>query len=196
MAIGRTWEESIQKALRMVDSSVEGFEPRGDWSDSAVLRQELIKPTDKRIHAIAHALSQKIYSVDELHDLTSIDRWFLYRLEGIAQTGSALTSKVQHLSAMTRADMLLAKQMGFSDRQIAARLLGKQPPVAVSASSSHLHASKRVTADDVRTVRKAMGVTPFVKQVSLICAYRACNFLPIFVSPCGFLVLPDRYACR
>jgi hypothetical protein len=165
MAIGRTWEESIQKALRMVDSSIEGFEPRGNWADPDQLRQELVKPTDKRIHAIAHALSHKLYSVDQLHELTSIDRWFLYRLHGIAQTGSALASKIKYLSAMSRADMLHAKQMGFSDRQIAARLTSKAPPASISSSSLHAHVSKRVTEDDVRAARKAMGVTPFVKQV-------------------------------
>lgn len=163
MAIGRTWEESIQKALRMVDGGgSEGFEPRGDWSDPAKLRHELVKPTDKRIHAIAYALAHKVYSVDELHELTSIDRWFLYRLEGISETGADIEHKHRFLSALTRADLLRAKQMGFSDRQIAARLTGQAPPTPGTSRAPHV--AKKVTADDVRAARKAVGVTPFVKQ--------------------------------
>ena len=172
MAIGRTWEESIQKALRMVDGSSEGFEPSGDWTDSKKLRQELVKPTDKRIHAIAYALANKIYSVDQLHDLTSIDRWFLYRLEGISKTGEDISKKHRFLSALTRTEMLHAKQMGFSDRQIASRLSGKSPSASTSA---HALVAKRVTADDVRAARKALGVTPFVKQVCFLAQLFACG---------------------
>ena len=181
MAIGRTWEESIQKALRMVDGGgSEGFEPRGDWSDPAKLRHELVKPTDKRIHAIAYALANKVYSVDELHELTSIDRWFLYRLEGISETGADIEHKHRFLSALTRADLLRAKQMGFSDRQIAARLTGQAPPTPGTSRAPHV--AKKVSADDVRAARKAVGVTPFVKQArapeSVLCS------VIIIATPC------------
>ena len=173
MAIGRTWEESVQKALRMVDSSSEGFEPRGDWSDPAALLKELTRPTDKRIYAIAHALRHGTHTVEEIYALTAIDRWVLHRLERINAEGEAVAA-AKYLSAMGPAELRAAKQAGFSDRQIAARLLGLSPPPALSSGVRPLKKAaaigKKPTYDDVRRARIAAGVTPFVKQIDTLAA--------------------------
>jgi carbamoyl-phosphate synthase (ammonia) len=158
MAIGRGFEESFQKAMRMVDSGIEGFEPRGDWSDKAKLRKELTRPSDKRPFALAYALKHGIYSVDEIHALTAIDKWFLRRLERI-DNASKLVESRKTLAAVTPEDMRLAKMLGFSDKQIAARLS------ATAAGKSH-----KPSLDDVRAARKAMGIVPYVKQIDTLAA--------------------------
>jgi carbamoyl-phosphate synthase (ammonia) len=175
MSIGRTWEESMQKALRMVDSNVEGFEPRGDWSAPGALETELTRPTDKRVYAIAHAFRHKLYTVDQLHEMTKIDRWFLSRLFDINTQGDRIAGAA-YLSALSPADLRRAKQMGFSDRQIAARLVGLAPP-APGASTKKTHA--RPTYADVRRARIAAGVTPWVKQIDTLAAEypAATNYL-------------------
>lgn len=102
MAIGRTWEESLQKALRMVDSSVDGFQSLAKSVYEKIdLDEALQNPTDQRIFVIGHskmeeksggvsiiqlyylAMINKGYSVDKIHELTKIDKWFLYKLENI-----------------------------------------------------------------------------------------------------------------
>jgi carbamoyl-phosphate synthase (ammonia) len=158
MAIGRGFEESFQKAMRMVDPSVDGFEPHGDWADKAKLREELVKPTDKRPFALAYALKHGVYTVDEIHALTAIDKWFLHRLARIDAAGK-LVERRKTLSAVTTDELRLVKKLGFSDKQVAARLSGVAPGKAGKA-----------TLDDVRAARKAAGVTPFVKQIDTLAA--------------------------
>ena len=159
MAIGRGFEESLQKALRMVDSQNEGFENRvsmGDmWADRATLLRELTRPTDKRPFALAYALDKRLFTVDELHALTAIDRWFLQRLERISAQGRALAG-LRALAELSARQLRLAKMLGFSDRQIAARVqAGARTPVS---------------QDDVRALRKRLGVLPFVKQIDTLAA--------------------------
>ena len=172
MAIGRTWEESIQKALRMVDSNVEGFEPRGDWSNREKLVRELTRPTDKRIYAIAYAFAHRIFTVDEIHKLTAIDKWFLWRLHAVNAAGEAIAAS-QYLSALTPALLRTAKQAGYSDKQIAARLGGMSPPSVPGARVP------KVTYADVRKARIAAGVVPYVKQIDTLAAEypAATNYL-------------------
>ena len=83
MAIGRTFEESLQKALRMTDPSVGGFEPCG-FDDASVSDSELAKmlevASDRRVYAISLAM-QRAWSVDKIWGMTNIDRWFLYKLQ-------------------------------------------------------------------------------------------------------------------
>lgn len=86
MGIGRTLEESLQKALRMVDPSMPGFSPKYRFETMEDLRQELEVPTDQRIYAIAQAMYEKTMTVDEIHDITKIDHWFLRRVEAITKT--------------------------------------------------------------------------------------------------------------
>ena len=86
MAIGRTFEEAMQKALRMVDESVLGFDP----DISQVSERELCEPTDKRMFVLAAALKEG-YSIEELHRLTDIDEWFLYKLRYVSKKCNKLS---------------------------------------------------------------------------------------------------------
>ena len=148
MAVGRTFEESLQKALRMVDPSVNGFEPHG-WAaeDEEHLNASLIQPSDTRINTISRALEDGM-SVERLNELTAIDPWFLYKCERIAKV-NALLRQHDTLEALSPTTMLQAKKSGFSDIQIAARLGD----------------GKAYTEDSVRAVRKSMNIKPFVKQI-------------------------------
>jgi len=145
MGIGRTMEESIQKALRMVDPSVAGFQPKNRFSTMAELKEELKVPTDKRIFAIAQALHEKTMTVDEIHDITKIDHWFLRRLEDIVKTWD----KMEQVTVGEISDdlMMEAKKMGYSDVQIAACLKGD------------------ATEDEVRSKRIGAGILPHTKQI-------------------------------
>jgi carbamoyl-phosphate synthase large subunit len=144
MAIGRTFEESLQKAIRQVAPNYDGFEAYVAPED---LDNALSVPTDTRLFAIAHAMLVKGYDVEKLHDLTKIDRFFLYKLDNIVQIHRQL-KELGSLSAVDKDLMQLAKQRGFSDKQIAG-LVG----------------CKEV---EVRTARKALGITPFVKRIDTV----------------------------
>ena len=156
MAIGRTFEEAIQKGLRMIGQGMHGFvenrEPNMPDLDLA-----LSQPTDKRIFAIARAL-RKGYSVDRIHELTKIDRWFLYKLANITDTLHELEKydRVDYLPAYL---FRTAKQQGFSDFQIARALYGDR----MTAESAPL-------SDAVRRRRKELGILPVVKQIDTLAA--------------------------
>ena len=145
MAIGRTFQESIQKAIRQVDPKYIGFQ--GDKFDD--LDEELRNPTDRRWLAVGQALLHENYTVDRVHDLTKIDKWFLYKLKEIADTQHELED-VGSLFGLRKELMLKAKQMGFSDIQIA-KCVGS-------------------TEDHVRARRKGMDVKPFVKKIDTLAA--------------------------
>ena len=82
MSIGRTWEESMQKAMRMVDPAIAGFQPLPkERFTNEQIDQVLQKPTPLRIYAIAQGIYEGTYSVDDFHDLSKIDHWFLERLQ-------------------------------------------------------------------------------------------------------------------
>ncbi|EQC33624.1 carbamoyl-phosphate synthase (ammonia) [Saprolegnia diclina VS20] len=159
MAIGRTFEETIQKALRMVEPSIEGFEPKAkDALSKADLIAALQRPTDKRMYQIAYALRENILSVQEIHDLTKIDTWFLSRLQRIADLDDDLT-KLGSLSAVPDHLLREAKEVGFSDRQLARML--------------------NCSDDAVRADRKARGIIPVIKQIDTLAAEypAATNYL-------------------
>ena len=113
MAVGRKFEEAFQKALRMVDENVLGFDP----NLKSVSDDELQSPTDKRMFVLAAAL-KKDYSIDRLYELTKIDRWFLVKMRKVIDCHTTLESL--SVRQLTRDLLLEAKQMGFSDKQIAA----------------------------------------------------------------------------
>lgn len=147
MAIGRNFEEAVQKGLRMLDIGTEGFEA---WNPVPFdqLDDELSKPTDTRLTIIAQAFHMG-YSVDEIYNLTKIDKWFLQRLKNIDN----VKRRLQMLSGIEELHeelMFNAKRLGFSDRQISyhvIRKLGNQYQLMV------------------RNIRKGMGITPVVKQI-------------------------------
>ncbi|KAH9942217.1 carbamoyl-phosphate synthase [Epithele typhae] len=146
MAIGRTFEESLQKAIRQVDPRWKGFEAYVQPED---LDQALSKPTDMRLFAIAYAIFNKQYTIDQLHDLTKIDKWFLYKIENIVNTVYALKA-AGSVESVDHELMQRAKRMGFSDTHIADLV-----------SSSELV---------VRAHRKSLGITPFVKRIDTLAA--------------------------
>jgi carbamoyl-phosphate synthase (ammonia) len=150
MGIGRTMEESMQKAMRMVDPSIAGFQPKNRFETMAALRKELEVPTDRRIFAIAQALHEETMTVKEIHDITKIDHWFLRRLEDIVKTWKSMEQVT--IAEMSDELMMEAKQMGYSDVQIAACLKGS------------------ATEDDVRAKRIAAGITPVTKQIDTLAA--------------------------
>ncbi|KZV74009.1 carbamoyl-phosphate synthase [Peniophora sp. CONT] len=149
MAIGRTFEESLMKAVRMVDPRWVGFEVFGAKMSIEQMEDVLRNPTDMRIFAIAQAMYIEGYSVDQLHDLTKIDKWFLYKLENIVLTHRELTT-AGSVSAISQELMQKAKRMGFADLHIAS-LVGS-------------------TEGEVRTHRKSLGVTPWVKRIDTLAA--------------------------
>ncbi|KAI8459614.1 carbamoyl-phosphate synthase arginine-specific large chain [Phakopsora pachyrhizi] len=146
MAVGRTFEESLQKAIRQVDPSYHGFEAYIKPHD---LDQALSVPTDTRLLAIAYAMLVENYSVAKIFELTKITKWFLYKLDNIVQCHRMLKA-LGSLEKVDQEIMRSAKKLGFSDRQIA------------DLVSS--------TEDVVRAKRKSMNVTPFVKRIDTLAA--------------------------
>eukprot|EP00985_Skeletonema_marinoi_P003907 scaffold1710_cov121-Skeletonema_marinoi.AAC.2 len=147
MSIGRTLEESLQKAIRMVDPSNPGYSPKFKFTHEELLT-ELAVPTDRRIFAIAQAMYDKSLSVAEIHDITKIDHWFLRRCENIVKTYDAMKNK--SLGDIDHGMMLEAKKNGFSDIQIAECL--------------------KCTEEDVRSKRKSFDIVPKTKQIDTLAA--------------------------
>ncbi|KAL8642148.1 MAG: hypothetical protein Q9228_001140 [Teloschistes exilis] len=145
MAIGRTFEESFQKAIRQVDPRFVGFQ--GDNFDD--LDEVLRNPTDRRWLAVGQAMLHEGYSVDRVHELSKIDKWFLYKLQNIVDVHHELTD-VGSLFGLKKELVSKAKKMGFSDKQIAQ---------CVGSSE-----------DEVRARRKGFGIRPFVKKIDTLAA--------------------------
>ncbi len=154
MAIGRTFEEAIQKGIRMVGLGMHGFVGNKDKINIEEVESELANPTDRRIFAIAEAFNND-YTIDELYEKTKIDRWFLYRLKNIFNLKREL-KKYHDLETLPIDLLRLAKKAGFSDFQIARLIFG---------SPDH-----RIHEDllKVRAFRKARGIIPFVKQIDTL----------------------------
>ena len=152
MAIGRTFEEAIQKGIRMIGQGMHGFV--GNVLKSSDIDEELANPTDARIFAIAGAFD-KGYSVQKIHDLTKIDHWFLQRLENIHLLKEEL-SKLNGEEEISADLLRAAKQYGFSDFQIG-RLTIKNTPLS--------HHEKMLK---VREYRKKLGILPVVKQIDTL----------------------------
>ena len=152
MAIGRSFEEAIQKGIRMIGQGMHGFV--GNVLKTKDIDEELVNPTDSRIFAIAGAFD-KGYSVDKIHELTKIDHWFLQRLENINLLKEEL-SKFDKETNVSESLLRKAKQYGFSDFQIG-RLTVK--------NTSLSHHEKMLK---VRDYRKKLGVLPCVKQIDTL----------------------------
>ena len=152
MAIGRSFEEAIQKGIRMIGQGMHGFV--GNVLKAKDIDEELVNPTDSRIFAIAGAFD-KGYSVEKIHELTKIDHWFLQRLENIHLLKEEL-SKFDKETDISEGLLRKAKQYGFSDFQIG-RLTVK--------NTSLSHHEKMLK---VRDYRKKSGVLPCVKQIDTL----------------------------
>ena len=155
MAIGRTFEEAIQKGLRMIGQGMHGFVGNHELNVPDV-KKALHEPTDKRVFILSQAMRDG-FTVDEIHDLTKIDKWFLYKLENIINTEREL-EKINKLEDLCPCLLRKAKEQGFSDFQIAKLVLGTEE------SSAHPNESNLA----VRKYRLSKGITPVVKQIDTL----------------------------
>jgi carbamoyl-phosphate synthase large subunit len=155
MAIGRTFEESIQKGLRMIGQGMHGFLGNRDLEFDDI-EKELAEPTDMRIFVIASAF-EKGYSIEQIYKLTRIDRWFLHKLKNIFNLKNDLES-FKKLDEIPLELLIKAKILGFSDFQIA-RFIFK---------SVNEHIEEGLMR--VRSYRKKHGVLPHVKQIDTLAA--------------------------
>ena len=155
MAIGRTFEEAIQKGLRMIGQGMHGFvenkELQIDDIDAA-----LHEPTDKRIFIISKAMQQG-YTIDRIHELTKIDKWFLQKLQNIKDTSKALHA-CKSINVLDNDLLRRAKVQGFTDFQIA-RALGMEEEMDIEEASLI-----------VRRRRLSAGIVPVVKQIDTLAA--------------------------
>ena len=155
MAIGRTFEEAIQKGLRMIGQGMHGFVENKELVIADV-DKALREPTDKRIFIISKAMRAG-YTVDQLHELTRIDKWFLQKLQNIMDTSIELHDCVW--SSFSFGSLLRkAKRQGFSDFQIA-RAIGLDTVM-----------SGENAAQKIRELRKRVGILPVVKQIDTLAA--------------------------
>ncbi len=152
MAIGRNFEEVLQKALRMLGVGLHGLVCNSIKTNDN-LNSELKNPTDKRILAIAQAL-EKSYSINKIYSLSKIDKWFLYKIKNIVDTEKEL--KKHNIKNIPKELLKLAKQQGFSDFQIARRLFKNKD-----------HEDNLLK---VRNLRKKHNILPYVKQVDTLAA--------------------------
>lgn len=147
MGIGRTFEEAYQKAIRMLDLDFEGITSlspfNGLTSEEAIVEQYLYRPTPKRMFALPVALRNGL-SVEQVHEITGIDPWFLLRIQHI-QAHEQMLQATQDLSA---ARLLELKRLGLSDKRIG-ELTGK-------------------TGLEIRALRKELGITPSVLQIDTL----------------------------
>ena len=157
MAIGRTFEEAIQKGLRMIGQGMHGFVENKELVIPDI-DKALREPTDKRIFVISKAFRAG-YTVDQVHELTKIDRWFLEKLMNIMQTSKELHAwGANHKQLTDLPDTLLykAKRQGFSDFQVA-RAIGMEGEMEDAIVTMRQH-------------RKQRGIVPVVKQIDTLAA--------------------------
>ena len=155
MAIGRTFEEVIQKGLRMIGQGMHGFVGNHELSIEDV-DAALKAPTDKRIFVIEKAFKNG-YSVEDVHRLTKIDRWFLRKLYNIYETEQELKS-AGNINVLDNDLLARAKRQGFTDFQVA-RALGMESEMDVERAQLL-----------VRERRKHAGIVPYVKQIDTLAA--------------------------
>ena len=155
MAIGRTFEEAIQKGLRMIGLGMHGFVSNRNLSFQGI-EKELSQPTDMRIFSIAEAM-EKGFDVDRIYELTRIDKWFLYKLQNIENIKKKLET-YNSLESIPSGELLHAKINGFSDFQIARHVLKADNKKINEAMLS------------VRRYRKSKGIVPYVKQIDTLAA--------------------------
>ncbi|UPS43477.1 carbamoyl-phosphate synthase (glutamine-hydrolyzing) large subunit [Prevotella sp. E15-22] len=156
MAIGRTFEEAIQKGLRMIGQGMHGFVENKELK-IADIDAALREPTDKRIFVISKAMHMPEYSIDRIHELTKIDKWFLQKLQHIINIDEQL--KKQNVNTLDADLLRQAKVYGFTDFQIARAL-------HLEGEYGNMHKALIV----VRNRRKQLGILPVVKQIDTLAA--------------------------
>lgn len=155
MAIGRTFEEAIQKGLRMIGQGMHGFVENKELEITNV-DAALREPTDKRIFVISKAMKQG-YTIDQIHDLTKIDKWFLQKLHNIIVTSQELRA-CKSINVLDNALLRKAKVQGFTDFQVA-RAVGLENEMDIDDAIMV-----------IRNRRKSAGIVPVVKQIDTLAA--------------------------
>ena len=156
MAIGRNFEEAMQKGLRMIGQGMHGFVENKEL-EIADIDKALREPTDKRVFIISKAM-HKGYTIDQIHDLTKIDRWFLAKLKHIIDIDEQLRACTS-INVLDKNLLKEAKVYGFTDFQIA-RAVGLEKELGSMHKASLA----------VRNIRKAFGILPVVKQIDTLAA--------------------------
>ena len=156
MAIGRTFEEAIQKGLRMIGQGMHGFVENKELK-IADIDAALREPTDKRIFVISKAMHMPEYDIDKIHELTKSDKWFLEKLQHIIDIDEQL--KKFNINTLEESLLREAKVYGFTDFQIA-RAIG------LESECRNMHEASLL----VRNRRKQFGITPVVKQIDTLAA--------------------------
>ncbi len=171
MAIGRTFEEAIQKGLRMIGQGMHGFVENKELRIPDI-DASLREPTDKRIFVISKAMHQPEYSIDKIHELTKIDKWFLQKLRHIIDIDEEL--KKSQFSTLNPQLLREAKVYGFTDFQIA-RAIGLEECCAT------MHDAML----QVRDCRKRLGILPVVKQIDTLAAEYPAQTNYLYVTYAG-----------
>ncbi|MBN2350891.1 MAG: carbamoyl-phosphate synthase (glutamine-hydrolyzing) large subunit [Bacteroidales bacterium] len=170
MSIGRTFEEAIQKGLRMIGQGMHGFVGNRDLEFENI-EKELNEPTDMRIFVIADAF-EKNYSIEKIHELTKIDPWFLHKLKNIFELKNEL-SKYNTLEETPGGKILRAKEFGFSDFQLARFIL----------KDVNEHIEEGLL--EVREFRKKHNIIPYVKQIDTLAAEFPAKTNYLYLTYCG-----------
>jgi carbamoyl-phosphate synthase large subunit len=161
MAIGRSFEEALQKAIRMLDVGMNGLVCNNlKFND---LKKELSEPTDKRMFAITEAIKQG-YTIDKIYKLSNVDPWFLYKIKNIVEIEAEL--RKYKIGRLPKSLLLKAKQRGFSDSQIAI-IIGR-------------------TELDIRKKRKKLGIIPVAKQIDTLAAEYPAKTNYLYITYNGF----------
>ncbi|MCK6621808.1 MAG: carbamoyl-phosphate synthase (glutamine-hydrolyzing) large subunit [Calditrichaceae bacterium] len=145
MAIGRTFEEALQKALRMLETGAQGLVGNNGEFQFENLEQELREPTEERVFAIVKAL-QSGYSVEDIHRLSHVDKWFLHKIARVVEIEKSLEQASS--DSLPGALLQEAKQAGFSDKQI-----------ALASGKSEA---------EIRGLREQAGLHPFIRQIDTL----------------------------
>jgi len=145
MAIGRNFEEALQKGLRMLETGARGLVCNDDAFIFDDLDNELKEPTEERIFAVAHAIEMG-YSVEKIHEMTHINRWFLYKIKNIVDVKKSILENCSDV--LSKDIILMAKQRGFSDNQIAS-ILG-------------------IKSKDILDYRNIENIKPFIRQIDTL----------------------------
>ena len=171
MAIGRNFEEALQKGLRMIGQGMHGFVENKELEIEDI-DAALREPTDKRVLVISKAMHRG-YTIDQIHDLTKIDKWFLQKLKHIIDIDEEL-KRCTSINVLDRELLRTAKVYGFTDFQIA-RAVGLEKEVG------NMHKATLI----VRNLRKSFGVLPVVKQIDTLAAEYPAQTNYLYVTYAG-----------
>ena len=171
MAIGRNFEEALQKGLRMIGQGMHGFVENKEL-EIPDIDAALREPTDKRVFVISKAM-HKDYTIDQIHDLTKIDKWFLQKLKHIIDIDEQLKACTS-INVLDKELLREAKVYGFTDFQIARA-------VGLERELGNMHKAALV----VRNVRKGCGIVPVVKQIDTLAAEYPAQTNYLYVTYAG-----------